>query len=39
MTVTDKTHYLLPDDALGHVYIVTALDRMHNESKAVKMKF
>lgn len=39
VTVTDKTHYLLPDDALGHVYIVTALDRMHNESKAVKMKF
>ena len=38
VTITDKTHYILPDDALGHLYVVTALDRMHNESKPVKMK-
>ena len=27
-----------PEDALGHVYIITALDHMQNESKGVKVK-
>lgn len=38
VTVTRNTFYNLPDDALGHVYVVTALDHMQNESKGVKMK-
>ena len=38
VTVTRNTFYNLPDDALGHVYVVTALDHMQNESKGVTMK-
>ena len=39
LTVTNQTHYELPRMAPGrYVYLVTALDRMHNESKAVKKK-
>ena len=38
VTLTRNTFYNLPDDALGHVYVVTALDHMQNESKGVKMK-
>lgn len=36
--ITRNTFYNLPDDALGHVYVITALDHMQNESKGVKVK-
>lgn len=40
ITVTDKTLYKLPynDGSQKYTYVVTALDRMSNESKAVKKK-
>jgi uncharacterized lipoprotein YddW (UPF0748 family) len=38
--VTDKTYFELPyvDGKTKYTYVVTALDRMHNESKAKKKK-
>jgi hypothetical protein len=36
--ITRNTFYNLPEDALGHVYVITALDHMQNESKGVKVK-
>ena len=36
--ITRNTFYNLPADALGHVYVITALDHMQNESKGVKVK-
>jgi hypothetical protein len=36
--ITRNTFYNLPNDALGHVYVITALDHMQNESKGVKVK-
>ena len=37
--VTTDCHYVLPSDQPGrYTYVVTALDRMHNESKIVKKK-
>ena len=40
MAVTSKTSYKLPyyNKRQEYVYVVTALDRMHNESKIVKRK-
>lgn len=38
VAVTRNTFYNLPADAPGHVYVVTALDHMHNESKGRKIK-
>ncbi len=38
VAVTRQPFYNLPEDAPGHVYIVTALDRMHNESKGKKIR-
>ena len=36
--ITRNTFYNLPEDALGHIYVITALDHMQNESKGVKVK-
>ncbi len=38
--ITDKTHYLLPyaDGKTSYTYVITALDRLHNESKPKKKK-
>lgn len=40
VTITDKEHYKLPyvDGTARYTYVVTALDRMSNESKPVKKK-
>ena len=39
MTVTTDCHYVLPSNQPGrYTYVVTALDRMHNESKIAKKK-
>lgn len=38
LAVTSDECYLLPDNAKYVTYCVTALDRLHNESKAVKVK-
>ncbi len=38
VAITRNTFYNLPGDAPGHVYVVTALDRMQNESKGVKVR-
>ena len=39
-TITNETFYEIPPtlESGQHVYLVTALDRMQNESKAVKQK-
>ena len=34
--ITSDTHYELPSDGIRNNYVVTALDRMQNESKGVK---
>ena len=38
--ITRNTHHALPQNPLKRMgtYVVTALDRMHNESKGVKTK-
>lgn len=36
--ITSDTHYELPADAWHNTYVVTALDRMQNESNGVKKK-
>ena len=40
VAITTDTHYRLPyrDGSTRYVYVVTALDRMQNESKGVKIK-
>ena len=40
VAVTDDTFYRLPlgDGSQRYVYVVTALNRIHNESKPVKVK-
>ena len=38
MGTTRNTFYNLPNDAIGHVYVITALDHMQNESKGKKIK-
>jgi hypothetical protein len=38
VATTRNTFYNLPSDALGHIYVVTALDHMQNESKGKKIK-
>ena len=40
MAVTSNTYYKLPYEHGNQrfIYVVTALDRLHNESKAVKKK-
>lgn len=40
ITITSATTYKLPykDDTRKYTYVVTALDRMQNESKGVKEK-
>ncbi len=38
VTITRNTYYIMPSDALDHTYVITALDRMHNESKGVKVR-
>ena len=38
VATTRNTFYNLPSDALGHVYVITALDHMQNESKGKKIK-
>ncbi len=38
VTVTRDCSYVLPKDALGHTYVITALDRLQNESKGVKVR-
>ena len=40
MATTDKTFYALPyeDGSQRYTYVVTALDRLSNESKPVKEK-
>ena len=38
ITITRDCSYILPSDASGHTYLITALDHMQNESKAVKVK-
>ena len=39
-TITTATHYELPEEAANSrcVYMVTALDKMQNESSPVKVK-
>lgn len=36
--ITRDTHYLLPEDALGYTFLITSIDRLSNESKAVRIK-
>ena len=36
--ITNETGYLLKGDLTGYTFVVTALDRLQNESKAVKIK-
>ena len=39
VTITTKTHYEVPAEQLGRcTFVVTTLDRMHNESAAAKVK-
>jgi len=40
VSITNNTMYRLPyqDGTQSYTYIVTALDRLHNESKGVKKK-
>lgn len=38
VAVTHETHLTLPAGKPGTTYVVTALDRLHNESKGVKVK-
>ena len=40
IAITNRTYYALPyvDGKTKYRYVVTALDRLHNESKAVKKK-
>lgn len=38
VTITRNTFYNLPEDAHGYTYVITALDRMQNESKGKKIK-
>ena len=38
VTITTDTRYQLQGDLRGCTFLVTALDRMHNESKSVKVK-
>ena len=40
VTITPDTHYILPEAPLGsrYVYVVTALNRLQNESKVKKVK-
>lgn len=38
MTITRKTQVTLPPNLSGHTILITALDRLQNESKAVKVK-
>ena len=38
--LTTDCHYALPSEQSGrYTYVVTALDRMHNESKMAKKKY
>ncbi|MBR1463169.1 MAG: family 10 glycosylhydrolase [Prevotella sp.] len=39
VAITPNTYYHLPQQASGSVYVVTALDRMSNESKGKKAKY
>ena len=38
VTITQKTHYELPIESKGGYYIITALDRLQNESKPERIK-
>lgn len=38
VAITSDTRYLLKGDLEGCTFVVTALDRLHNESKGVKVK-
>jgi hypothetical protein len=36
--VSHKQNFELKGNLMGHTIVITALDRMHNESKGVKIK-
>ena len=38
VAITSETNYQLVGDLKGYTFVVTALDRLHNESKSVKVK-
>ena len=37
-TITHRQNFQLDNNLSGHTIIITALDRLHNESKGVKIK-
>jgi hypothetical protein len=39
MAITRNTYYRLPARGNRDTYVVTALDRLHNESKIKKVKY